>query len=187
VLRPCRAADGRHLKKRRQGRLDDVVVRVLETKDGIPTPGDVVKTAGTKNNMSVPYQVAYRTLNKDTMQQKKSSVKNFQLIVPYLEAMMKGNPDSVIGYTRGVGFEMVDIYFFPCFVNDVLDFVQPVISLDAAHLRSEYKGMLYIASVFSGNNDIYPIGFMIAAGNEDKKLEKDDSSSQTGMSHHFYA
>ena len=169
VLHPSRAADGRHLKKRRKGRLDDVVVRVMETKYGIPTPGDVVKTAGTKNNMMVPYQVAYRALNKDTMQQKKTSVKNFQLIVPYLNAMLKRNPDSVIGYTRRVAFEMVDLYFFPCFVKDVLKYVRPVISLDAAHLRSEYKGMLYIASVLSGNNDIYPIGFMIAAGNENKE------------------
>jgi hypothetical protein len=94
-------------------------MRVLETEDGIPTPGDVIKTAGTKNNMSVPYQVAYRALNKDTMQQNKSSVKNFQLIVLYLEAMTKGNPDSVIGYTRRVGFEMVDL-FPPCFVRTVI-------------------------------------------------------------------
>jgi hypothetical protein len=45
----------------------------------------------------------------------------------------------------------------------------PVISLDAAHLRSEYKGMLYIASVLLGGDNIYPIGFMIANGNEDRK------------------
>jgi hypothetical protein len=28
-------------------------------------------------------------------------------------------------------------------------------------------GTLYIASVLSGNDDIYPIGFMIANGNKD--------------------
>jgi hypothetical protein len=168
VQRPSRAADGRQLKKRRQGRLDDVVVRVLRTKEGAPTPGDIVKTAGTKNNMSVPYQVAYRALNEDNLQQKKASVKNFQLIVPYLEEMRKLNPMSVIGYTRGDGFDIVDLHFFPGFANDVLRYVRPVISLDAAHLRSEYKGMLYIASVLSGNDDIYPIGFMIATGNEDR-------------------
>ena len=32
VQRPSRAADGRQLKKRRQGRLDDIVVQVLQTK-----------------------------------------------------------------------------------------------------------------------------------------------------------
>jgi hypothetical protein len=120
---PSHAADGRQLKKRRQGRLDDVVVRVLRTKEGAPMPGDIVKTAGTKNNMSVPYQVAYCALNDDNLQQKKASVKNFQLIVPYLEEMRKLNPMSVIGYTRGDQFDIVDLHFFPGFANDVLSYV----------------------------------------------------------------
>ena len=33
-------------------------------------------------------------------------------------------------------------HFFPSFVNDVLSFLRPVISFDAAHLRIEYRGML---------------------------------------------
>ncbi len=45
-----------------------------------------------------------------------------------------------------------------------------MISLDAAHLRSKYKGMLYVASVLSGGDDIYPIGFMIVSGNKDQKM-----------------
>ena len=52
-------------------------------------------------------------------------------------------------------------------MNDALKFVRPVVSLDAAHLRSEYKGTLYIASVLSGNNDVFPIGLLISSGNED--------------------
>ena len=50
---------------------------MFETKEGVFTPGNVVKTAGTKNSLSVPYQVAYSALNEDIVQQKKSSVKKF--------------------------------------------------------------------------------------------------------------
>ncbi len=57
--------------------------RVLITKQGVLRPGDIVKTAGTKNNLAVPYQVAYCALNEDILQQKKSGVVNFQLNVPY--------------------------------------------------------------------------------------------------------
>jgi hypothetical protein len=53
-------------------------------------------------------------------------------------------------------------------MNDALKFVRPVVLLDAAHLRSEYKGTLYIASVLSGNNDVFPIGVMMSSGNEDQ-------------------
>jgi hypothetical protein len=53
------------------------------------------------------------------------------------------------------------------FHEQVLNYVCPVVSLDVAHLRSVHKGALYVASVFSGNNDAFPIGFMISSGNED--------------------
>jgi hypothetical protein len=75
---------------------------------------------------------------------------------------------SVIGCTKTQTHELVDVYFFPGFMNDALKFVRPVVSLDAAHLRSEYKGTLYIASVLSGNNDVFPIGVMMSSGNEDR-------------------
>ena len=53
-------------------------------------------------------------------------------------------------------------------MNNTLQFVRPVISLDAAHHRSEYKGTLFVASVLSGNNDVFPIGVLICSGNEDR-------------------
>jgi ribosomal protein L32 len=54
-------------------------------------------------------------------------------------------------------------------MNKALKFVRPVISLDAAHLCSKFKGTLYVASVLTGNNDVFPIGFMIAAGIENRE------------------
>jgi hypothetical protein len=44
---------------------------------------------------------------------------------------------------------------------------QTVLSLDAAHLASAHKATLYVASVLSGANEVYPIGLMFAAINED--------------------
>jgi hypothetical protein len=53
-------------------------------------------------------------------------------------------------------------------MKDLLSFVRPVVSLDAAHLRSVHKGTLYVASILSGANVVYPIrGFMILTGYED--------------------
>ena len=85
--------------------------------------------------------------------------------------MEKLNPLSVMGHTLSAPpeFEIMDLHFFPGFMNDALRYVRPVISLDAAHLKSKYKGILYVASVLSGNDDVYPIGFMISIGNETKE------------------
>jgi MULE transposase domain len=115
--------------------------------------------------------VAYRALNDEIVEDKKQSLKNFQLNVPYLEETRKFNPLSVIGYTKDEdAFDnIIKMHFFPAISNEILYFVRPVISLDAAYLRSKYKGMLYIASVLSGGDDTSPIGLMISSGNEDRK------------------
>ena len=62
---------------------------------------------------------------------------------------------------------MTEIHVFPGFTNQSLPFVHPVVSLDAAHLKGVHKGMMYVASVMSGANNVCPIGFMLVRGNED--------------------
>jgi hypothetical protein len=72
VVRPNRAADGRQLKKRRQGKMDEVVLRVLQTKDGPPVPADIIKTASNKEyNKDCPYMAAWRAINHDIVRQKR--------------------------------------------------------------------------------------------------------------------
>ena len=45
-------------------------------------------------------------------------------------------------------------------------YVRPVLSLDAAHLNSRWKGTLYIASTKTACDEIYPVAFAIGRGNE---------------------
>jgi hypothetical protein len=167
VRRPARAADGRQWKKRRHATLDGIIGQVVRTKQGAPTPADVMKTAAMQSGMIVPYMTAYRALSIETSVHRHAAVKNFELIIPLLNAMKKCNPGSVIGYTRDNDMKLEELHVFPGIMNRALKFVRPVVSLDAAHLRSKYKGTLYVASVLTGCNDIFPIGFMISAGNED--------------------
>jgi hypothetical protein len=163
----ARARDGRQWKKRRVGKLDNMIIQVINTKKERPTPADVVKTAATQCGEVIPYMTAYRALNHESRAQTNAQLKNYELIIPYLEALMKCNAGSEIGYSRDANNCIKDLHVFPGFMNESLQFVRPVVSLDAAHLKSAQKGTLYVASVLSGANEVYPIGFMIAAGNED--------------------
>ena len=62
------------------------------------------------------------------------------------------------------------MFVIPGFINSILKFVRPVVSLDAAHLKLvDHTGTLYIASVLSAANEVYPIGFLISSGNEHKE------------------
>jgi hypothetical protein len=90
----------------------------------------------------------------------RQSSKKFELVLPgYLKAMKQLNPDSVIGYSHDSGKSIKHVHVFPLFMNAGLKFVRSVMSLEAAHLKSIYKGTIYVASVLSRMNEVYPIGF----------------------------
>ena len=63
--------------------------------------------------------------------------------------------------------EMTDdkcfMYFFMTLLQRIVEFnkVKPVISMDETHLKGKYKGSLFIASCFDGNEQIYPLAFGI--------------------------
>ena len=161
------ARDGRQWKKRRAGKLDEMIVQVVRTKKDDPPPADVIKTAASVDGEVITYMPAYRALNNQSCAQFRQSSKNFELLPGYLEAMKQLNADSVIGYSHDSERSIKHVHVFPRFMNTALKFARPVISLDAAHLKSSYKGTMYVASVLSGTNEVYPIGFMISSGNED--------------------
>ena len=152
--------------------LKDIIDHIIRTKNARPTPADVVKTAATKYGIILSYMAAYRALTHESCIEKYSIIKNFEMVIPFLEKMKGCNPGSVIGFSRDSDMRLVDLHVFPGMMNWALKFVRPVVSLDAAHLRSEHRGTLYVASVLTGCNDIFPIGFMISAGNEDGETWK---------------
>jgi hypothetical protein len=54
----------------------------------------------------------------------------------------------------------------PGFVNETLEYIIPVIDLDASHLRSEHKGTLYLATAKSPLCKIYTIAVGIPTNKE---------------------
>jgi hypothetical protein len=91
----------------------------------------------------------------------------FQLLIPYLEKFKEANAGLVVSYVQNEDLTMKSLCLFPSFMNDSLKFVRPIISLDASHLKSKYKGTLLAATVLSATNELYPLGFMRYSGNED--------------------
>ena len=165
--RDARARDGRMWTQRRCGKLDNMIVQVVRTKKEKPTPADVVRTAATQLGKVIPYMTAYRALYSESWKQKYMQRKSLELIILCIEAPMRANAGSVIGYSWDADKCISSIHVFPGFLNESLLSVRPVVSLDAVHSKGMHKGTLYVASVLSGANDIYPIGFMISKGNED--------------------
>ncbi len=89
VCRPKQAAGGRKWKKRQNAVLDDVIDQIVRTKKGAPTPADVVKTAATKSGDVISYMTAYRALRFQTSSVRNAAVKNFEMVIPFLEGLKK--------------------------------------------------------------------------------------------------
>ena len=82
VLRTNCAVDGWQLKKRCQGQLQEVVTRVLQTKEGFSVPKDVMKTASNKEyNEDLSFMIAWRAINGRVLGRRKAGLTNFQLII----------------------------------------------------------------------------------------------------------
>jgi hypothetical protein len=58
------------------------------------------------------------------------------------------------------------LFLSPSIMNKSMAFVRPVISLDAVHLKSKWKGTLYMASVKTACDEVYPVAFAIVNDNE---------------------
>ena len=53
---------------------------------------------------------------------------------------------------------------------DSLRYVRPVMSLDAAHMKTTGGGgILYMASVKSASDDVYPVALSLMVANENKE------------------
>ena len=64
--------------------------------------------------------------------------------------------------------QLTNFFVCPGFMNSVLLYVRPVLSLDAASLKSSWAGTLYLATVKTPLNEIYPVAVAIIRGNEDQ-------------------
>jgi hypothetical protein len=135
VRRPPCAADGRQWKNRHIN-LAEVIDQVVQTKKDTPSVAGVQKTAATRSDLVVSYMVGYRALHYETSAQRAATLKNFEMIIPFWEALKCSNPNSVIGYTRENEMRVSELHVFPGIMNRALKYIQPVVSLDAAHPKS---------------------------------------------------
>ncbi|KAG7365808.1 MULE transposase domain containing protein [Nitzschia inconspicua] len=157
---------GKRFKKRCKELLRGIVSDVAAHKHGPPTAMDVMKTGVHKKKTHLQYYQCYRGVREWKARKEITDPMSFQLLGPYVERFREQNPGSRAVMERGNDNRVKRLFICPPFSNEALLFVRPVASLDAAHMKSEWKGTLYIATVKSAMDKIYPIAFAITADNE---------------------
>ena len=76
------------------------------------------------------------------------------------------NPGSTVDWNVDSENHIEHVFVCPYYTEHVLKHFHPIISVDAAHLKSGYKEMMYIYSL-TGNEEAYILAFGMRRGNED--------------------
>ena len=98
---------------------------------------------------------------------KKVSTKSVKLFIPFLEVWKDMNPASTVDWKVDWDNNIEHMFICPHYTEHVLQHFHPIISVDAAHLKSCYKGTTtYIYMCLTGNDEAYILAFGIRRGNE---------------------
>ena len=161
-------AKGRSYKKRIKGRVESAVDQVAITKDGKPVSRDVQKASANLNGVTLSYKQAYHVIEDLRRSQYEEDKFSFELIIPYIQKFLHLNPGSTVSYVREEDRSLDRVFVCPSVMKESLRYVRPIMSLDAAHLKSRWKGTLYVASVKTACDEIYPVAVAIMRDNENE-------------------
>jgi hypothetical protein len=90
----------------------------------------------------MPYMPAYRAIKIQKFKMNISSDGADELLILYLEKFKLQNNNAFVGYEKAENNHMVCCFICPAFTNEALEYVKPVISLDACHLKRYKRGTL---------------------------------------------
>ena len=151
--------------KRYAGVMEEIYDQVTSTHTADPKPSDFVKTAQSRG-IDIPYIKGWRVMNEGRTLQAKLGAQSYAMIVPFLKQFKQMNPDSTVDWSVDSENRLLSFFVCPGYSNNVLQMNRPVISIDAAHIKSAYKGVVYTYSGLTGANEMYVYAFGIMVGNE---------------------
>ena len=131
---------------------------------------DVKKGAVTLEKLDATYKQSWKVLSGCKAALDAKAAASYQVLVPYLKEFETLNPGSLAIHECDDSNHLTRVFVCPGIMTDTLRFVRPVISIDAAHMKTTAGGgTLYIASVKSASNDIYPVAISLMVDNENKE------------------
>ena len=146
------------MKKRRKGQFQLSDLLASMTHRSSPKPADTQETTGNYEGEDITYSTSWRKLLEVKEVTTKVAEKAFELVIPFLEEWKENNPQSMV--EQLVDNQKCIQHVFVClaYTDKVLSYMCPVISVNAAHLKSAYKGTIITYSGLTGNDEAYILG-----------------------------
>jgi hypothetical protein len=160
------AADGRRLKNQISEYIEPTIEQVELIKSSKPITNDIIKATKALAGKTPTYNQAYKVLSKHQEDERFGDTQNYKLLIPYLQEFKQRNNNSIVNWDRDNNKAITNLFVCPSIMNNKLRYVRPVMSLDAAHLSSDSKGTLYLATIKSGNDKIIIVAIGMTIDNE---------------------
>ncbi|KAG7374523.1 MULE transposase domain containing protein [Nitzschia inconspicua] len=161
--------NGRAPKKIVNDKLEDNVDYVIEVNDGKPVSKDVMKATANAQRVRASYNQSYHAINRPvTKVQREKHQAPYRLIMSYLHHFQLRNEDSAVKAESDADkcLQRLRVGICPGIMTHSLLHVRPVLSLDGIHLKSQWRRTLYIPSVQTACDDIYPVSLAIIKDSE---------------------
>ncbi|GJS59682.1 transposase, MuDR, MULE transposase domain protein [Tanacetum coccineum] len=126
---------------------------------------DIQQDIMSEYKINISYQQAWRGKDYCIQQIRGSPYESFEMLLYYcynLERKNEGTVTRIKTDEKGV-FEMLFIALGAS-IRTFVNYLRPLLIIDAAHLKGQYKGTNLIAVGMDGNNQIMPIAFGIFKG-----------------------
>ncbi|GJS43734.1 transposase, MuDR, MULE transposase domain protein [Tanacetum coccineum] len=125
---------------------------------------DIQKDILSQYKTSISYQQAWRGKEYGLEQIRGSPYESFEMLPYYLHNLERKNKGTVTRIKTDEGvFEMLFIALGAS-IRTFVNHLRPLLIIDAAHLKGQYKGTNLVAVGMDGNNQIVPIAFGICKG-----------------------
>ncbi|CAL8996235.1 unnamed protein product [Prunus brigantina] len=128
----------------------------------IYTASDIIKDVRQNFGVTISYSKAWRSRELAIKIIRGSAEESYALLPSYCYELERTNPGTLTYIETDAANRF--LYFFMSIGACIRGFkssMRPVIAVDATHLKCKYKGVLFVATAFDGNRNIYPLAFGI--------------------------
>ncbi|XP_020415595.1 uncharacterized protein LOC109948090 [Prunus persica] len=128
----------------------------------IYTPNDIMRDVKHNFGFTIHYSKAWKARELALLSIRGSTEEAYYILPAYCYELERMNPGTKTHIQTDENNHFV--YLFMAVGACIRGFhssMRPVIAVDATHLKSKYKGVMFVENAFDGNRNIFPLAFGI--------------------------
>ncbi|XP_034198149.1 uncharacterized protein LOC117613671 [Prunus dulcis] len=128
----------------------------------IYTPSDIMRDVKHNFGCTIHYSKAWKARELALLSIRGSAEEAYYILPAYCYELERMNPGTKTDIRTDENNHFVYLFMaVGACIRGFRSSMRPVIAVDATHLKSKYKGVMFVANAFDGNRNIYPLAFGI--------------------------